>query len=267
MGNGQFLRLRLLGLRLTRCRSTSASPSRASSIATWRPASTCSTRRSTSPTSPRSRSATPAAISASASRSARTPSSACATRSRTTRSTTSATTPRSPSSRPPAPSTCRASAHAHLRHAQSPKMRRPQACSPPSRRTSPASAATSVLRSVAEARGYYPITDKITFVGRALGGNIEGWGGQDVRLTDLFFKGGETSAASNAPVTARVTLARTRSPATGCRIAVKTPSAVRCSGRPRPRCASRSRSSPRISACRAPSSPMLVRCGIQASSL
>ena len=44
----------------------------------------------------------------------------------------------------------------------------------------------------AEARGYYPITDKITFVGRAIGGNIEGWGGQDVRLIDLFFKGGET---------------------------------------------------------------------------
>ena len=48
------------------------------------------------------------------------------------------------------------------------------------------------LRSVADARGYYPITNKITLVGRAQGGNIEGWGGQDVRLTDLFFKGGET---------------------------------------------------------------------------
>ena len=44
----------------------------------------------------------------------------------------------------------------------------------------------------AEARGYYPITDKITFVTRAVGGNIQGWGGQDVRLIDLFFKGGET---------------------------------------------------------------------------
>ena len=39
---------------------------------------------------------------------------------------------------------------------------------------------------------YYPITNKITLVGRAQAGNIEGWGGQDVRLTDLFFKGGET---------------------------------------------------------------------------
>jgi outer membrane protein insertion porin family len=43
-----------------------------------------------------------------------------------------------------------------------------------------------------EARGYYPITDKITFVTRAIGGTIAGWGGQDVRLVDLFFKGGET---------------------------------------------------------------------------
>ena len=48
------------------------------------------------------------------------------------------------------------------------------------------------LRSVADARGYYPITNKITLVGRVQGGDIVGWGGQDVRLTDLFFKGGET---------------------------------------------------------------------------
>lgn len=44
----------------------------------------------------------------------------------------------------------------------------------------------------AEARAYYPITDKITFVGRAIGGTSGGWGGQDVRLLDAFFKGGET---------------------------------------------------------------------------
>lgn len=48
------------------------------------------------------------------------------------------------------------------------------------------------LRSVVDARGYYPITNKITLVGRVQGGDIMGWGGQDVRLTDLFFKGGET---------------------------------------------------------------------------
>jgi outer membrane protein insertion porin family len=48
------------------------------------------------------------------------------------------------------------------------------------------------LRSVADARGYYPITNKLTLVGRVQGGDILGWGGQDVRLTDLFFKGGET---------------------------------------------------------------------------
>ena len=44
----------------------------------------------------------------------------------------------------------------------------------------------------AEARAYYPITDKVTLVGRAVGGHIEGWGGDDVRLLDLFYKGGET---------------------------------------------------------------------------
>jgi outer membrane protein insertion porin family len=44
----------------------------------------------------------------------------------------------------------------------------------------------------AEARGYYPITDSITFVARAVGGSIQGWGGEDIRLIDLFFKGGET---------------------------------------------------------------------------
>ena len=48
------------------------------------------------------------------------------------------------------------------------------------------------ISAMAEARGYYPITDKITFVSRAIAGNIQGWGGQDVRLIDLFFRGGET---------------------------------------------------------------------------
>jgi outer membrane protein insertion porin family len=47
------------------------------------------------------------------------------------------------------------------------------------------------LRSVADARGYYPITNKITLVGRVQGGVIDGLG-HDVRMTDLFFKGGET---------------------------------------------------------------------------
>ena len=35
------------------------------------------------------------------------------------------------------------------------------------------------IRSVADARGYYPITNKITLVGRAQGGAIEGWGGDE----------------------------------------------------------------------------------------
>jgi len=48
------------------------------------------------------------------------------------------------------------------------------------------------VRVQGEGRAYYPITDKITFVGRAVAGHIEGWGGEDDRLLDLFFKGGET---------------------------------------------------------------------------
>ena len=44
----------------------------------------------------------------------------------------------------------------------------------------------------AEARGYYPVTEKITLVGRVIGGHIQGWGGEDVRLLDTFFRGGET---------------------------------------------------------------------------
>jgi outer membrane protein insertion porin family len=43
-----------------------------------------------------------------------------------------------------------------------------------------------------EARYYYPITERITFVGRVAGGHILGWGGEEVRLLDMFYKGGET---------------------------------------------------------------------------
>jgi outer membrane protein insertion porin family len=48
------------------------------------------------------------------------------------------------------------------------------------------------FRSGVDARGYYPVTNKLTLVGRVQGGAITGWGGEDVRLSDLFFKGGET---------------------------------------------------------------------------
>jgi outer membrane protein insertion porin family len=48
------------------------------------------------------------------------------------------------------------------------------------------------IRSTAEARGYYPLFKDITLVGRAIGGTIEGWDGQDVRIVDAYYKGGET---------------------------------------------------------------------------
>jgi outer membrane protein insertion porin family len=53
------------------------------------------------------------------------------------------------------------------------------------------------IRGTSEGRVYYPLTDKITFVGRAIGGHIQGWGGEDVRLLDLFYKGGETIRGFN----------------------------------------------------------------------
>jgi outer membrane protein insertion porin family len=53
------------------------------------------------------------------------------------------------------------------------------------------------VRVQAEGRAYYPITEKMTFVGRVIGGHIEGWGGDDVRLLDLYYKGGETVRGFN----------------------------------------------------------------------
>ncbi|MFM9941720.1 MAG: outer membrane protein assembly factor BamA [Hyphomicrobiaceae bacterium] len=55
----------------------------------------------------------------------------------------------------------------------------------------------SYFRFTGEGRYYYPITEKITFVGRATGGHIQGWGGDEVRLMDVFYKGGETVRGFN----------------------------------------------------------------------
>jgi outer membrane protein insertion porin family len=48
-----------------------------------------------------------------------------------------------------------------------------------------------------EGRYYYPITEKITFVTRVLGGYVSAWGDNDLRLIDLFYKGGETIRGFN----------------------------------------------------------------------
>jgi outer membrane protein insertion porin family len=48
------------------------------------------------------------------------------------------------------------------------------------------------VRVQGEGRAYYPITENITLVGRVIAGHIEGWGGDDVRLLDLYYRGGET---------------------------------------------------------------------------
>jgi outer membrane protein insertion porin family len=48
------------------------------------------------------------------------------------------------------------------------------------------------VRTSGELRGYYPIMDGVTLVGRAIAGHVEDWGGDGVRLLDLYYKGGET---------------------------------------------------------------------------
>ena len=48
------------------------------------------------------------------------------------------------------------------------------------------------VRVQGEGRAYYPIFEKVTLVGRVVAGHIEGWGGDDVRLLDVFYRGGET---------------------------------------------------------------------------
>ena len=120
------------------------------------------------------------------------------------------------------------------------------------------------FRSVVDTRGYYPLTPKVTLVGRVQGGFINGWGGEDVRMTDLFFKGGETIRgferagigprdACEDPVLARAS-----------RIAPRIRWAARPSGRRPPKPASRFPSFPTISACRARSLSMPDRCGCRA---
>ena len=48
------------------------------------------------------------------------------------------------------------------------------------------------IKSAADVRSYFPVSDNVTLVTRATGGNITGWGGDDVRLLDMFYLGGET---------------------------------------------------------------------------
>ena len=50
----------------------------------------------------------------------------------------------------------------------------------------------SFARFFGEGRAYYPVTEKVTLVGRVIGGHIQGWGGDDVRLSDLYYRGGES---------------------------------------------------------------------------
>ncbi len=53
------------------------------------------------------------------------------------------------------------------------------------------------IRFMGEGRYYYPITEKVTFVSRVTGGHIMGWGGDDVRMLDMYYKGGETIRGFN----------------------------------------------------------------------
>ncbi len=48
------------------------------------------------------------------------------------------------------------------------------------------------IRTSSDLRGFYPVRKKIVLAGRLQGGHIAGFGGDDVRVLDLFFKGSET---------------------------------------------------------------------------
>jgi len=48
------------------------------------------------------------------------------------------------------------------------------------------------VRTTTDLRGFYPVRKKVVAAARLQGGYISGWGGDDVRILDLFFKGTET---------------------------------------------------------------------------
>lgn len=48
------------------------------------------------------------------------------------------------------------------------------------------------LRSTVEGRGYIPVGERSVIATRATAGTISGWGGSEVRLLEMFYKGGET---------------------------------------------------------------------------
>jgi outer membrane protein insertion porin family len=48
------------------------------------------------------------------------------------------------------------------------------------------------IKSAMDARSYLPVSGDLTLVSRTTAGNISGWGGDQVRLLDMFYMGGET---------------------------------------------------------------------------
>ena len=48
------------------------------------------------------------------------------------------------------------------------------------------------IKSGMDARTYLPVSSDLTLVSRTTAGNISGWGGDQVRLLDMFYMGGET---------------------------------------------------------------------------
>jgi outer membrane protein insertion porin family len=48
------------------------------------------------------------------------------------------------------------------------------------------------IKSTTDIRNYYSVGDSLTLVSRTTAGNISGWGGDNVRLLDMFYVGGDT---------------------------------------------------------------------------
>lgn len=97
---------------------------------------------------------------------------------------------------------------------------------------------------------YYPLTEKITLIGRVIGGHIEGWGGDAMSLARYVLQGWR-----DHPAASTIVGYGPRDLFTGDALGGQT-----LGPRP-PKCASRCASFRKISDCRAPCSQMPVLVG------
>jgi outer membrane protein insertion porin family len=73
------------------------------------------------------------------------------------------------------------------------------------------------LKTETDAGWYWGFNKDFIFSATGSAGYIEGWGGDNIRINDRFYKGGDSSAASRSPVSARAT-PTTQSSALGAKL-------------------------------------------------